>query len=247
MTQRDPHLTLAETAVALAKLPLRFQPGTRWAYSTAGMDLMGRVIEVASGMPFAEFMQKRIFDPLGMSQTTYWPTPEQFARYARSYVLNAQTNKLEETTIPYLDNTAVTDHARPPLGGAGLFSTAEDIAHFYQMALNHGSFNGTQILKSQTLAEMTRNQIGDLTARPGMPWGLGFCVITDPTKMQANDVFAPGSFGHGGAFGTSSWVDTGKGIIYIIMLQRDKMGNPDNSPMRQAFQDAAAAVMAGAH
>ncbi|MGA2232753.1 MAG: serine hydrolase [Tepidisphaeraceae bacterium] len=94
---------------------------------------------------------------------------------------------------------------------------------------------------------MTRNQIGDLPARPGMPWGLGFCVITDPTKMQANDVFTPGSFGHGGAFGTSSWVDPTKGVIYIIMLQRDKMGNPDNSPMRQAFQDAAAAAMAEAH
>ncbi|MGA2232752.1 MAG: serine hydrolase domain-containing protein [Tepidisphaeraceae bacterium] len=112
MTQRDPHLSLAQTAVELAKLPLRFQPGTKWAYSTAGMDLMGRVIEVASGMPFDQFMQKRIFDPLGMTQTTYWLTAEQNARYAHSYVLNSQTNKLEETTIPYLYGTAVTDVGR---------------------------------------------------------------------------------------------------------------------------------------
>ena len=244
MTKRDPHLTLAETAVALSKLPLRFQPGTRWAYSTAGMDLMGRVIEVASGMPFAEFQQKRIFDPLGMTQTTFWLSPEQNARYAKSYVLNATTNKLDETTIDYLYGTAPTDHQRPPLGGAGLFSTAGDIARFYQMALNHGTLAGKQILKPQTLAEMTKPQTGDLTARPGMPWGIGFCVITDPTKMAANDVYAPGSFGHGGAFGTSSWIDTGKGIIYIMMLQRDKMGNPDNSPMRQAFQHAAVAALA---
>jgi CubicO group peptidase (beta-lactamase class C family) len=208
------------------------------------MDLMGRVIEVASGMPFAEFQQKRIFDPLGMTQTTFWLSPEQNARYAKSYVLNATTNKLDETTIDYLYGTAPTDHQRPPLGGAGLFSTAGDIARFYQMALNHGTLAGKQILKPQTLAEMTKPQTGDLTARPGMPWGIGFCVITDPTKMAANDVYAPGSFGHGGAFGTSSWIDTGKGIIYIMMLQRDKMGNPDNSPMRQAFQHAAVAALA---
>jgi CubicO group peptidase (beta-lactamase class C family) len=112
------------------------------------------------------------------------------------------------------------------------------------MALNHGTLDGKRILKPETLAEMTRPQTGNLTARPGMPWGIGFCVIADPTKMEANDVYAPGSFGHGGAFGTSSWIDTGKGIIYIMMLQRDKMGNPDNSPMRQAFQHAAAAALA---
>jgi CubicO group peptidase (beta-lactamase class C family) len=240
MMQRPPHLTLAETAVALAKTSLRFQPGSRWAYSTAGLDIMGRVVEVASGMPYDQFLQKRLFDPLGMTQTTFWLSDEQFARYAKSYILNTQTNKLEPTTIPYLYGTAVTDHQRPPLGGAGLFSTAQDIAHFYQMALNHGFYNSVQILKPETLAEMTRPQTGNLTARPGMPWGIGFCVITDPTKMAANDVYAPGSFGHGGAFGTSSWIDTGKGIIYIMMLQRDKMGNPDNSPMRQAFQHAAA-------
>jgi len=244
MTRRDPHLTLEETAKALAKLPLRFQPGTRWAYSTAGLDTMGRVIEVAGGMPFADFMQQRIFTPLAMKDTTFWLSDDQAKRYAKSYVLNAQTKKLEETTIPYLYGTAVTDHQRPALGGAGIFSTAQDIAHFYQMALNKGSFGGRQILKSETLAEMTRNQIGTLTARPGMPWGIGFCVITDPTKMEANDVYTAGSFGHGGAFGTSSWVDPTKGVIYIMMLQRDKMGNPDNSPMRQVFQRTAAAAMA---
>jgi CubicO group peptidase (beta-lactamase class C family) len=243
LTKRDPHLTLADSARAIAKLHLRFQPGSRWAYSTAGIDVMGRVIEVASGMPFADFQQKRIFDPLGMTNTTFWLTPEQYQRYARSYVLNATTHKLEETTIDYMYTGAVTDHQRPALGGAGLFSTAEDVARFYQMALNHGSFHGKQILKPETLAEMTRVQTGNLTARPGMPWGIGFCVIADPTKMEANDIFTPGSFGHGGAFGTSSWVDPTKGVIYIMMLQRNRMGNPDNSPMRQVFQHEAATAL----
>jgi CubicO group peptidase (beta-lactamase class C family) len=239
LTKRDPHLTLAESAREIAKIPLRFQPGARWSYSTAGVDTVGRIIEVASGMPFETFMQRMIFDPLNMKDTTFWPTPAQAKRYAHSYILNPQTNKLEETMISYLYGTDVTDRARPPLGGAGLFSTAEDIAHFYQMALNHGSYDGHQILKSETLAEMTRNQIGTLTARPGMPWGLGFCVIADPTKMEANDIFTPGSFGHGGAYGTSSWADPAKGMIFIMMPQRNRMGNPDNSPMRQAFQHAA--------
>ena len=245
MTTRDPHLSLEETAKMIARLPLRFQPGTKWAYSTAGIDVMGRVIEVASGMPFAGFMKAKIFEPLGMKDTTYWLTPEQFERYARSYVLNDQTHKLEETTIAYMYQGAVTDTQRPALGGAGLFSTAEDVAKFYQMALNKGTFGGKQIVKPETLAEMTRNQIGTLTARPGMPWGLGFCVIADPTKMAANDIYTPGSFGHGGAFGTSSWVDPAKGYIYIMMLQRNKMGNPDNSPMRLEFQHEAVKGLGG--
>jgi CubicO group peptidase (beta-lactamase class C family) len=129
----------------------------------------------------------------------------------------------------------VTDRERPPLGGAGLFSTAEDIARFYQMMLNQGN----PILKPETVAEMTRKQTGDLTARPGMPWGLGFCVLEDPTKMAANSVLSPNSFGHGGAFSTQSWADPAKNLIWIIMFERDGKGNPDNSDVRIAFQDAA--------
>jgi CubicO group peptidase (beta-lactamase class C family) len=237
----DPHWTLAEMVRMLSREPLRFAPGSRWAYSTAGIDTLGRVIEVVSGQPFAQFMQTRVFDPLGMTHITFWLTPEQAQHYARSYIRNPQTGKLEETVIHYMYGGAVTDHARPALGGAGLFAPAEDVAKFYQMALNGGELNGRRILRASTLAEMTRPQTGDLRARPGMPWGLGFCVITDPTQLTANRTYSPGSFGHGGAFGTSSWVDPTRGVITIIMLQRDKMGNPDNSPMRIAYQDAVAA------
>jgi CubicO group peptidase (beta-lactamase class C family) len=87
---------------------------------------------------------------------------------------------------------------------------------------------------------MTRRQTGALNARPGMPWGLGFCVVEDPAKMSANSVLSPGSFGHGGAFSTGSWADPGKNLIWVIMFQRDGKGNPDNSDVRIAFQDAAA-------
>lgn len=239
MTQRDPHMTLAEMSKLLAQRPLRFEPGSRWGYSTAGIDVLGRVVEVLSGMPFERFFQKRVLDPLGMKDTSFWIDPKKESRLAHSYRWNAQTQKLEETTIPYLYKSAATDRKRPPLGGAGLFSTAEDIAKFYQMMLNKGSLKGRRILKPETVAEMTRKQTGELTARPGMPWGLGFSVVEDPAKMPANSVLSPGSFGHGGAFSTQSWADPVKNLIWVVMFQRDGKGNPDNSDVRIAFQEAA--------
>ena len=240
MTAREPHLTLAETSQRLSRSPLRFQPGTRWAYSTAGMDVLGRVVEVASGMPFDEFLQKRVLDPLGMKDTSFRIAPGKESRYAHTYRWNAPTGKLEETAIPYLYNTAVTDRQRPPLGGAGLFSTAGDIARFYRMMLNQGTLDGARILKPETVAEMTRKQTGALTARPGMPWGLGFCVVEDPDRMAANSALSPNSFGHGGAFSTQSWADPAKDLIWVLMFERDGHGNPDNSDVRIAFQEAAA-------
>jgi CubicO group peptidase (beta-lactamase class C family) len=165
----EPHWTLQQFTQQIASQPLRFQPGTRWQYSTAGLDAVGRIVEVASGMPFDQFMQKRLLDPLSMKETSFWIAPENLPRYAHTYRLNSQTHMLEETPIPYMYGTEVTDRRRAPLGGAGLFSTAQDIARIYQMALNHGAVDGRQILKPETLALMTRNQIAPLTARPGMP------------------------------------------------------------------------------
>jgi CubicO group peptidase (beta-lactamase class C family) len=243
MTTREPHLTLAETSERLSHQPLRFQPGTRWAYSTAAIDLLGRVVEAASGMPFDQFLQNRVLDPLGMKDTSFWVAPDKESRLARSYRWNAQTNRLEETTIPYLYGTTAADRRHPPLGGAGLFSTAKDMARFYQMMLNRGAFNGKRILKAGTVAEMTRKQTGALNARPGMPWGLGFCVIEDPAKLTANTVLSPSSFGHGGAFSTQSWADPARNLIWILMFQRDGKGNPDNSDVRIAFQEAAAKAL----
>jgi CubicO group peptidase (beta-lactamase class C family) len=240
MTNREPHLTLAETAKNLSQQPLRFQPGSRFAYSTAGIDILGRVVEAVSGMPFDKFLQRRVLDPLGMKDTSFWIAPEKEPRWARPYRWNAQTGKLEETAISYLYKTAVTDRQRPALGGAGLFSTAGDIARFYQMMLNQGALHGKRILKPGTVAEMTRKQTGALDARPGMPWGLGFCVVEDPSKMAANSVLSPNSFGHGGAFSTQSWADPAKNLIWIVMFERDGKGNPDNSDVRIAFQEAAA-------
>ena len=241
----DPHWSLATFAKTLSREPLRFQPGTRWGYSTAGTDLLGRVVEIASGVPFAEFLHQRLFAPLAMNDTTFWPAPAQKKRLASDYRPGASPGKLEPAANPYLYGGAVSDRARPALGGAGLFSTAADIAKFYQLMLNRGAFAGRQILKPATVAELTRKQTGDLRARPGMPWGLGFCVIEDPAQMEANATLSPGTFGHGGAHGTNSWADPARDLIYVFMIQRDALKpNPDNSPMRRAYQDAVAAALA---
>jgi CubicO group peptidase (beta-lactamase class C family) len=240
----DPHWTLAEYVKVVAREPLRFQPGSRWGYSTPGLDTAGRIVEVVSGESFPAFMQHRIFGPLGMTHTSFWVAPEDLPRYARSYVRDNAAGKLVETTIHYMYGGAVTDRARPGMGGAGLFSTAEDVLRFYRMMLGGGELGGVRVLSAGTVAELTTPHTGDLAARPGMPWGYGFCVITDPTKMEANTTLSAGTFGHGGAFGTQSWADPKTGLITIFMIQRDKMGNPDNSPMRRAFQAAVAAAVA---
>lgn len=245
LNAREPHLTLQETATLIAKTPRKFAPGDAWSYSTAGIDTLGRIVEIVSGMPFDQFLQKRVFDPIGMKNTTFWIGPDDQQRFVVPYRWNAQTSHLEPTTIVYMYGTAITDRQRPPLGGAGLFSTAEDICRFYQMMLRKGEFDGKRILSPETVKEMTSKQTGNLTARPGMPWGLGFCIVEDPKAMEGNNTLIPGTFGHGGAFSTQSWADPTTQRIYVIMFERQGRGNPDNSDVRIAYQTVAAQVMSG--
>jgi CubicO group peptidase (beta-lactamase class C family) len=241
----DPHWSLSEMTKVIAREPLQFQPGSRWGYSTAGTDVLGRLVEVVSKVPFADFLRQRLFQPLGMKDTTFWPTREQEKRLAQDYRLDPVSGKLEEITIGYLYGGAITDRRRPALGGAGLFSTAGEMAKFYQMMLKEGMWNERRILKAETVAELTDKQTGRLKARPGMPWGLGFCVIEDPSQMEANVTLSAGTFGHGGAHGTNSWADPVRGIVYVLMIQRDGLQpNPDDSPIRRTYQQAVAAALA---
>jgi CubicO group peptidase (beta-lactamase class C family) len=239
----NPHWTLAEMAKSISREPLKFQPGTRWSYSTAGIDTVSRVVEVVSGTQFAKFMQQRLFGPLAMKNTTFWLTPAQQRRFVTNYRRDEQTGKLEPTTITYMYGGDVGDRARPPLGGSGLFSTAEDVASFYKMLLDGGVFQGERILKYETVAELTRTQTGKLQAGflPGSTWGLGFCVVKEPQGVTS--MLASGTFGHGGAHGTQSWADQQNDTIYILMIQRAGLPNSDGSEIRQAFQEAAAAAL----
>ncbi|MDO6414340.1 serine hydrolase domain-containing protein [Sphingomonas sp. BIUV-7] len=239
---RPPHQTLAQTAAMAARTPLAYPVGARWSYSTLGIDVLGRVIEVAGKMPLDTFLEKEIFRPLGMKQTCFWLSPSELPRYARSYRMG-DDGTLQPAKIPYLYDTDPTDKQRPPLIGAGLFSTAGDIARLYQMLLGRGAREGARILQPETLAELARNQTGDLVTRPGMSWGLTFSVVEDPGKLEGNVTLSPGTFGHGGAFGTASWVDLKAGAVYVLMLQRAELPNPDNSQMRIAFQTAAAGIV----
>ena len=238
-----PHWTLAEMIQAVAREPLKFQPGRQWSYSTAGIDTLCRVVEVVSGTPFAAFMQKRILDPLGMADSTFWLTPEETRRFATNYRRNPEDGRLEPVTIHYMYGGAVTDRARPPLGGAGLFSTAADVAKFYQMMLNGGALGGKRILKPETVAEMTRVQTAGIKAGflPGSAWGLGLCLVQEPQGVTA--MLAPGTFGHGGAHGTQSWADPQRGTIYVLMIQRAGLPNSDGSDLRRVFQEAAVAAL----
>ncbi|HVT79213.1 MAG TPA: serine hydrolase domain-containing protein [Phycisphaerae bacterium] len=237
-SRTDPHWTLEQFARQIASQGPRTQPGARWSYSTAGIDAVGRVVEVASGMKFDEFLSQRLFEPVGMKDTSFWLSEENAKRYSHTYVMNNQTQKLQEQKISYFYGSDPTDKQRPPLGGAGLISTAQDICRLYQMTMNNGKAGDKQIIKAETLKEMLTPQTGNL--RPGMPWGYGFAIMSDPKFLAGNAMLSPNSYGHGGAFGTNSWVDPKRGAIFVLMLERDRLQpSPDNSPMHIAFQDAA--------
>jgi CubicO group peptidase (beta-lactamase class C family) len=236
-------LTLAERTLAYALQPLQFEPGSKWQYSNPGINTLGRIVEVAAKQPYAEFMAQRLFRPLGMKDTTFWPTSSQARRLAKSYSPGPNNQGLVETNIFFVRG-ALSDRNRTALPAGGLFSTARDVAKFYQMMLNGGTAGGKVYLQPQTARLMTTTQSGDLKTgfTDGMSWGLGFQVVKQPVGVTA--MLAPGTFGHGGAYGTQSWGDPATGRIYILMIQRARMQNGDASAIRQAFQQAAADALA---
>jgi CubicO group peptidase (beta-lactamase class C family) len=231
-------LTLRGAVVAYAVCPLQFEPGSKWQYCNTGINTLGRLIEVASGETYAEFLQERLFTPLGMKDTTFWPTEAQVKRIAKSYKPNADKTGLEETTVTYL-NPNLSDRSRMAMPAGGLFSTAADLARVYQMVLNGGTLNGHQFLKPETLKQMETNQTGDLKVSfsDGMHMGLGFHIVNTP--MGVTESLSPGSFGHGGAYGTQAWIDPVKKLAIVLLIQRAGLPNSDQSGMRKALQKAA--------
>jgi CubicO group peptidase (beta-lactamase class C family) len=226
--------SLQATAEKLAARPLGFQPGTRWQYGP-GITVCGRVVELASGQPFEVFLAKRIFEPLGMSDTTFFPSPQQQTRIARLYKPGKDKNSLEATTHWLTDLSA----SRTPNPSGGLFSTAGDLAKFYQMILNGGQYNGKRLVSESAVKEMTRIQTGELQTgfTPGNGWGLGWCVVRQP--LGPTSELSAGTFGHGGALGTQGWVDPTRRMIFVLMIQRTEFGNSDASDIRRTFQELA--------
>jgi len=231
---------LAEAVAAYATRPLRFPPGSKWEYSNGGINTLGRIVEVVEGRPFAEVLQRRLLDPLEMRNTTFWPRGEQLGRLATSYARTTD-GRLVATNI-YFFSGPLDDPRRTPWPAGGLFSTAEDYARFLQMLLNGGVWRGRRLLSVESVAAMTQTQTGELATGfvPGMSFGFGVGVVREPTGVTA--ALSPGSFGHGGAYGTQGWVDPVRRRIYVLMIQRQGLRNADGSEIRRAFQDAALEV-----
>jgi CubicO group peptidase (beta-lactamase class C family) len=203
--------------------PLDFEPGTKqFHYSNAGINTVGRIIEVVSHMPYEKFMDKRVFEPLGMKDTTFWPNEEQLKRLAKSYKPNDDKNDLVEIKIGQLKHP-LNDHTRQPMPAGGLFSTADDVGRFCQMVLNGGTFHGRRYISEDAVKRMATTQVGD-PAKGG--YGLGWSTHGD------------GAFGHGGAHATNMTIDPKHGLITVFMVQH--AGFPkDGEKSHAAFQRAA--------
>jgi CubicO group peptidase (beta-lactamase class C family) len=233
--------TLAGLMPLIVAKPVKFQPGSKWEYCQTGINTAARVVEVVSGKPFPEFLDERLFGPLGMKDTTFYPTDEMIGRLATAYRKGAD-GKLEKTGISFLGGKSLSDRNRYPRANGGLFSTAGDYARFCRMILNRGELDGRRYLKPESVKQMTTVQSGDLKTgfTPGNGWGLGWCVIREPQGVSAT--LSPGSFGHGGAFGTQAWIDPVKNRCHILMVQRADFPTSDGSDVRKAFHEAAATL-----
>ena len=195
-------LVLRDAVRSYAMTPLDFEPDTKYQYSNAGINTAARIIEVVSGMTYEDFMQKRLFDPLGMKDTTFWPNEEQTTRLAKSYKPNAAKDGLEEIKIGQL-TYPLSDRKRQPMPAGGLFSTAGDVARFCQMVLGGGEFEGKRILSEAAVKTMTtRHTPESLKEGYGLGWSTG-----------------GGTFGHGGAMATNMTVDPAKGLITVYLIQ----------------------------
>ncbi|OAI53369.1 hypothetical protein AYO44_16015 [Planctomycetaceae bacterium SCGC AG-212-F19] len=230
--------TLADVIPLYVAKPVGFTPGSKWVYCQSGINTAGRIAEVVAGEPLDKLLAKRLFDPLGMKDTTFYLTEQQLPRLARSYRGTAK-GELEPTEIGFLNGQAPTSVDRFPAPNGGLFATAPDYARFCQMILRGGELDGKRYLKPESVKLMTTIQTASLKTgfTEGNGWGLGWCVVREPQGITA--MLAPGTFGHGGAYGTQAWIDPEVKRVYILMVQRANFPNADASEVRRGFQESA--------
>jgi CubicO group peptidase (beta-lactamase class C family) len=221
--------TMADNVRRLAGLPLKIEPGTAWEYGL-NTDVLGRVIEVASGQPLDTFFQQRIFAPLKMRDTHFALPAEKKQRLAALYAPN-DAKTIRRISDQPQDTTTFIGRVRfsttYPLhasqyhsGGGGLVSTIGDYARFLQMLANRGELDGQRLLRPETVAQMTTNQIGDLFpafANHGDKFGFGFGVATPASKPA--EIASIGSYSWGGVFYTYFIVDPDKHLVAIFMAQ----------------------------
>ena len=231
-------MTLAEAIDKLAAEPLIAQPGTAWNYSLA-TDVLGRVVEVASGQPFQVFLRERIFKPLRMADTDFIVPESKWSRLATVYSPDAAGGIRPMADPESFGNTVMSPLASYKdgktyfSGGAGLVSTARDYLRFAQMLLNGGALDGARLLSPKTIELMTASHTADLPPAGliggGAQFGLGFRVVTDVAATQT--LGSNGIYGWSGIYGTNFWVDPKERLVAIVLVQRYP-----GSPVASAFQ-----------
>jgi CubicO group peptidase (beta-lactamase class C family) len=221
-------LTLEKAVQSYVKTPLLCDPGTEHHYSNAGINTVGRIIEVVSKTPYEKFLQERLLDPLKMKDTTFWPTQKQLDRLARAYRPNKARDGLEETKIAQLSYPLSDRKKRQPVPACGLFSTAADLSNFCRMILNGGKLDGKRYLSEKAVEQMTSNQV----LVDGLPgWGLGWSVGREGEP-----------FGHAGAFATRMQIDPKAALVLVYLIQAsDGYPNKDGDEMYPTFANAAKA------
>jgi len=224
--------SLEDVVHHLARQPLLFQPGTEWSYTTPGIEILGRIIEVCSGQKYEDFIATRLLRPLGMKDSFFYPTPETIPRIAMVYV--EKNGKLVPGPATLLggDPAVYRKNAIFPGPGSGMYSTAEDLLHLYRMMLGNGTYKGRRYLSPFSVHLMTEAHttcIHPVGWMRGADYGLAFEVVTDPLGELAGH--SKGTYGHGGAFGTQGWIDPANQLISILLIQR----SGDTESLRNVF------------
>jgi CubicO group peptidase (beta-lactamase class C family) len=216
---------LDEVVRQLAKQPLLFQPGTQWSYSSPGIEILGRIIEVCSGEKYVDFITEHILKPLGMKDSFFFPPPDKISRIAMVYAQKDGKLAPSPATILGGDPVKHRQGAIFPAPGWGLYSTAEDLLHLYRMMLNDGVYEGHRYLSPFSVHVMTEPQttgIQPVGWMRGSDYGLAWEIVTDPLGELAGHTI--GTYGHGGAFGTQGWIDPNNDLISILLIQRSDGG-----------------------
>jgi CubicO group peptidase (beta-lactamase class C family) len=218
--------------------PLKTEPSTKYDYSNAGINTGGRIIEVVSGMPYEQFLQQRLFDPLGMKDTTFLLNAAQVERLAKSYKPGPNNMGLELTGISQL-SSPLTAPNRYPCPGGGLFSTAADCAAFCQMVLNGGTRDGRKYLSEGAVRQMTSTQTGRLIDQQNGEGGYGLGWQTSRKFPGPDGPVIPGPCGHGGAYSTNMSINPEKRLITVYMVQHAGYPGPDGGKIHGTFVDTA--------
>jgi CubicO group peptidase (beta-lactamase class C family) len=194
--------SLKSRALSSVTGPLQWQPGEKYQYGNQGMNIAARVVEIVSGLAYEDFLQQRFFDPLGMSETTFWPSDAQIARLAGAYGPNQDKSGYAKGDISFLTKPYSDRVHRFPEAGGGLFSTAHDILRYGMMLANNGELGGKRYLSPAAMDELRKEQTGSTKVN----YSLGYHLRN-------------GMFGHDGAYGTDLSVDPKSGLIAIFLVQ----------------------------